>query len=137
MTGRNNISYSKQFYQIKAVITGKPVTVTERINGNVHILWESEPKVQTDWTRPQNSQKQNVKTKRTRTASVQPQITRGGSWGSFIYAEKNNGNSVNTGHFYFVKIRHFYFKFNHWQFYIYSFILFISFFEKLLFNVRG
>lgn len=48
MTGRNNISYSKQFYQIKAVITGKPVTVTERINGNVHILWESEPKVQTD-----------------------------------------------------------------------------------------
>jgi len=68
----NTISYQKELYQIEEVMAGKIVTVTERIDGTMRILYQGRKlKFRQINVRPERPQKQKVKIKR-RTAYIPP-----------------------------------------------------------------
>ena len=68
----NTITYQKKLYQIEEVKAGKIVTVTERIDGTMRILYQGRNlKFMQIEIRPEQPQKQKVKTKR-RAAYVPP-----------------------------------------------------------------
>ncbi len=68
----NTISYQKELYQIEEVMAGKIVTVTERIDGTMRMLYQGRNlKFRQINVRPERPQKQKVKIKR-RTAYIPP-----------------------------------------------------------------
>jgi len=68
----NTISYNKELYQIEEVMSGKTVTVTERIDGKVCILYQGRSlKFRQIDIRPEQPQKQKVQIRR-RTAYIPP-----------------------------------------------------------------
>ncbi len=68
----NTITYKRELYQIEEVMAGKRVTVTERIDGRMRILYQDRSlKFRQIDIRPEQPQKQKVKTKR-RTAYIPP-----------------------------------------------------------------
>lgn len=68
----NTISYKSKLYQIEEVVAGKIVTVTERIDGSMRILYQDRSlKFRKIDIRPERPRKQKVKMKR-RTAYIPP-----------------------------------------------------------------
>ncbi len=68
----NTITYNKELYQIEEVMAGKIVTVTERIDGRMQILYQDRSlKFRQIDIRPEQPQKQQAKIRR-RTAYIPP-----------------------------------------------------------------
>lgn len=68
----NTITYKSKLYQIEEVVAGKIVTVTERIDGSMRILYQDRSlKFRKIDIRPERPRKQKVKMKR-RTAYIPP-----------------------------------------------------------------